>query len=302
MVALWTAPVLAADTLISGYLDVTGHARVQGTGFCVGEGCGSAGMNPIGVTAHGASPQFTLEDTGTDLSVRLHTDAAGFVVDVGGNIAVVVGANGNVGIGASNPVRQLDIVGESNATAIRVSRVPGIEAPATRSLIELRNDGPPQLRLDNTSNAVTWLAGHSGASFALNRSANTGIELLLTSAGNLTIKGTLTQNSDRDAKRDVTVVSSETVLAKVAALPITTWRYKEDDSGAQHLGPMAQDFHAAFGLGEDERRISPMDAAGVALAGIKALAAQLQHKDAQIAELQAAMAELRQALADMTRK
>jgi len=38
------------------------------------------------------------------------------------------------------------------------------------------------------------------------------------------------------------------------------------------MGPMAQDFHAAFGLGRDNKHIATLDTSGVALAGIQALA------------------------------
>lgn len=38
-----------------------------------------------------------------------------------------------------------------------------------------------------------------------------------------------------------------------------------------HVGPMADDFHAAFGLGADEKRVSPNDLAGLALAAAEAL-------------------------------
>jgi len=37
-----------------------------------------------------------------------------------------------------------------------------------------------------------------------------------------------------------------------------------------HLGPVAQDFHAAFGLGADDKHIATVDADGVALAPSRA--------------------------------
>ena len=57
----------------------------------------------------------------------------------------------------------------------------------------------------------------------------------------------------------------------MAALPLAEWSYKSDGSQIRHAGPMAQDFHAAFGLGADERHITALDAAGVALAAIQGL-------------------------------
>ena len=82
--------------------------------------------------------------------------------------------------------------------------------------------------------------------------------------------GTWTNNSDRDSKVEITSVDSASILAKVASLPISTWRYKVEE-GQVHLGPMAQDFHAAFGLGMDNKHIATIDEDGVALAAIQAL-------------------------------
>jgi hypothetical protein len=83
--------------------------------------------------------------------------------------------------------------------------------------------------------------------------------------------GTWTSVSDRNLKQDVAPVDGRAVLAKVAAMPVSTWRYRTEVSGARHLGPMAQDFHAAFGLGDSDRAITTVDADGVALAAIQGL-------------------------------
>lgn len=61
------------------------------------------------------------------------------------------------------------------------------------------------------------------------------------------------------------------ILNLVADLPISTWRYQWEDPQVRHLGPMAQDWAAAFGLGEDNTRIPLVDANGVALVSIQAL-------------------------------
>ena len=79
--------------------------------------------------------------------------------------------------------------------------------------------------------------------------------------------------SDRNLKENVQPVSPEDILRKVEALPIATWTFIEESSGT-HLGPMAQDFHAAFGLGNTDSGIATVDADGVALAAIQALAAE----------------------------
>lgn len=87
----------------------------------------------------------------------------------------------------------------------------------------------------------------------------------------LTAGGVWTNGSDRNSKTDFIPVDARTILDKVAALPVTEWRYKGEADGVRHIGPMAQDFKAAFGLGHDERHIGTVDADGVALVAIKAL-------------------------------
>ncbi|QLE70463.1 tail fiber domain-containing protein [Streptomyces rectiverticillatus] len=61
------------------------------------------------------------------------------------------------------------------------------------------------------------------------------------------------------------------VLDKVSALPIGTWRYSWESPGIRHLGPMSQDFTAAFGLGRYDTSIDCVDINGVALLAIQAL-------------------------------
>lgn len=110
--------------------------------------------------------------------------------------------------------------------------------------------------------------------------------------------GSWTTMSDRNAKEDFQPVNSMEVLNKVAALPVTTWKYKSQDASIRHIGPTAQDFHAAFGLGETDTGITAIDADGVALAAIQGLnqklTEELKRLDAENAELRRELAELKQ--------
>jgi Chaperone of endosialidase len=101
------------------------------------------------------------------------------------------------------------------------------------------------------------------------------------------LNGNTQPTSDRNYKRDFEPVDAEAVLAGVVELPIQTWSYREDDPRVRHVGPMAQDFAAAFAVGDDDRHIHTVDAGGVALAAIQALAARLAAAEALIEELQA---------------
>jgi trimeric autotransporter adhesin len=69
-----------------------------------------------------------------------------------------------------------------------------------------------------------------------------------------------------------------------------TWSYIAQRRGVRHIGPMAQDFAAAFAVGENDTTINSIDADGVALAAIQGLNAKLERENA---ELRAALAQLR---------
>ena len=101
------------------------------------------------------------------------------------------------------------------------------------------------------------------------------------------INGRLSSDSDRNLKTNINLVDADDVLAKVVDLPISTWNYKVDEKGATHMGPMAQDFRAAFNLGTDDKTIFSIDKDGVALAAIQGLNKKVESKDKEIAELKA---------------
>jgi hypothetical protein len=92
--------------------------------------------------------------------------------------------------------------------------------------------------------------------------------------------------SDRNLKRDIVPIDPAAILAKVGELPISTWSYIDQPTGVRHLGPMAQDFHARFGLGDDDRTYNSVDAHGVALAAIQALDRLVKQQQIQIRALE----------------
>ena len=111
---------------------------------------------------------------------------------------------------------------------------------------------------------------------------------LLESLGN--IGGQVAKNwlspkpgSDRNIKHDIRPLTTEGVLAAAKAVPVSTWRY-DDDPETVHIGPMAQDFKEAFGVGDSDKHIYAVDMFGVALASIQALAAEVDALKAQLAE------------------
>lgn len=87
------------------------------------------------------------------------------------------------------------------------------------------------------------------------------------------------------------------MLAQVLRLPILSWQYRNEKESVRHIGPMAQDFHSAFHMGDDDKTISTLDSQGVALAAIQGLHRQIQEKDAHIQVQQQQIDALSQRLA-----
>jgi endosialidase-like protein len=101
--------------------------------------------------------------------------------------------------------------------------------------------------------------------------------------------------SDRNRKENFLAVNGEDLLGRLRAVPVTTWNYIAQGTQVRHMGPMAQDFNAAFGLGEDPLYINSADLAGVTLAAVQALelrTAELAGKTREVEELKARVARL----------
>ncbi len=133
-----------------------------------------------------------------------------------------------------------------------------------------------------TPGAFVWFRGGTHANGQYDAGSG-GEELMRLNASGLTVRGTIVSSSDRNVKENFEPVNPREVLEKVAALPLSRWNYKEDPSH-RHLGPMAQDFHAAFGVGPDDKHIATVDADGVALAAIQGLNQKLETRSQEAGE------------------
>ena len=125
----------------------------------------------------------------------------------------------------------------------------------------------------------------------INATAITGTHGVFT--GNVQVTGNVVANafitsSDRNAKESFAPVDPREILARVAAMPIQRWNFKQE-TDTRHIGPMAQDFFAAFEVGTDERHIATVDADGVALAAIQGLNQLLGEKETALSALRADM-------------
>lgn len=113
----------------------------------------------------------------------------------------------------------------------------------------------------------------------LNTAALVGCELAPNS-------GTWSCASSRMVKEGFEDTDAEDVLGKVAGLSIQRWRYI--GSAVEHIGPVAEEFRQAFGLGVDSTRIDGVDADGIALRAIQALERRTVALQEGLAALQAA--------------
>jgi len=142
------------------------------------------------------------------------------------------------------------------------------------------NDKPNQFKVVADGGIVLTLSASGMSNATLNHGD---------SAWNIT--------SDRNTKTALQSVDPREVLKKVVEMPLSTWRYKEQEMDYRHMGPMAQDFYAAFHLGPSDKSISTVDADGVALAAIQGLNARLDDKDREMAQRDSEIDALRDKLA-----
>ena len=212
-------------------------------------------INSVGLNDDGQG-QFTVSDGIIASNLVLNGNSISFPTRTGANVTVDAGGdfifNGNV---------QLTSLGfiafPLNSSATLSAATNGIHI----------NGGLQE-------NGYTSILGDEGVSGSLR-------------VGNM-IYGTLYQPSDRNLKTGFATVNSARILDQVTRLPISSWNYKTDGA-TRHIGPMAQDFYAAFNLGVDDKHIATVDEGGVALAAIQGLneklQAELKRQDAENAKL-----------------
>ncbi len=146
----------------------------------------------------------------------------------------------------------------------------------------LRANGGIRLRVSTAANGNTPGAG-----------GNVGCDLTIAVP-------TWTCASSRTLKHAYEDVDGEDVLARIAATPVTTWEMIGDTTRIRHMGPVAEDFYAGFGLGLGPTAIGMGDIDGVTFAGVKALAVRTDALAADAALAQADVDALRADLASAT--
>jgi hypothetical protein len=196
------------------------------------------------------------------LSPRQKLSAVPYALQTRG---IRVDNDGRVGIGTSSPSTMLHV-----------------DAPAEMDALRVRVGTTTALRVGSNLNLAVR-RGNLSANHPIQVGSNTGNG----NGAHVTTGGVWTNASDRNTKQGFQPVDQREILTRLAEIPITRWRYRGESEQVSHIGPMAQDFHAAFGTGADDRFIGTIDASGVALAAIQGLFMALQQQEAEFLELQA---------------
>ena len=203
---------------------------------------------------------------------------------------MTVTTDGKVGIGKTDPTAMLHVLASNSVIGVSVgsgiyhaieaynSSSPGsgfggsaIYAESLNTGVAGRSrDGQGLLGLTETGVAVAGLVQFNGSGLAGRFD------------GPVLVNGTFSNSSDRDKKANISDVDPRSILRKLVGVPVQAWNYKAEPASVRHLGPMAQDFRAAFQLGTDDKSISTVDSAGVAFASIQALYQLMLEKDRQI--------------------
>jgi len=207
--------------------------------------------------------------------------------------SLVIDSDNDIGIGLLSPSFDLHVQ-RSGAGANDFLKLENTNAAAQTVRFELAN------------NAATWrFEAAPGGGFTFDKVSTVGQEVFIRDAndalgGNatLTVDGSVEADnvvfpSSRAFKTDFVTLDPRDVLAKVAGLEMTSWRFKEDVSGLRHIGPIAEDWASAFPLGGRDTQVSVMDVGGVALTAIQGLNVKIEELEAEKAGLRAEIEELR---------
>jgi len=205
--------------------------------------------------------------------------------------SLYVDDGGRLGLGTSNPLKDVHVL-SGDTPALRLEQDGSVGK--TPRVWDVGGDESRFFILDVTNNSAEPLSVAAGApSNALVVAANGNIGLgtaapaaKLHVSGNAIFDGYIVERSDEASKENFSVIDAQEILAKLAEIPITSWNYIDDAAKSLHIGPMAQDFYAAFGLGMDDKHLGALDVNGVNLAAIQELNRQLIEKNEQIEALE----------------
>ncbi len=267
--ALRLEPNGMSPNVIGGFSGNSVTAGVAGATIGGGGNVGSPIIGPGGPnrvtddygTVGGGVNNRAGNDTGTTGDAGFATVGGGFSNTASGERATVGGGSGNTASGFGSFAAGTQARALGDGTFVWNDRNT-IGAPFA-SDTNLASFGSV-----STTNSF-HVRATGGARFVTNTSNNAGP--YVNPGGTAWNAG-----SHSSLKTDFAAVDPRAVLEGLAGLPLTTWRLRDGEPGVRHLGPMAEDFYAAFGLGDGDRAINTLDADGVAFAAIQGLYSLVQ--------------------------
>jgi len=257
---------------------------------------GSSGFTPQIWDIAGNETNFFVRDVtnGSTLPFRIEPGTA--------SSTVYLDSNERVGIGTAAPTDMLHVRSTGGVASALVEEASAVAA--TRTLMTVRNNGQTRFVIHNTAAAVPAAGGYffaqfdngrfiirpngGGSGFFMDENGN------ITAEANLTVNGVFANPSSRTLKENFQPLDPRQVLARFVEVPITEWSYKGEQM--RHVGPVTEDFQAAFGLGTTGTHIIPLDVQGVTMAALQGLYQIVEVENTRLeqenAELAARLARL----------
>jgi hypothetical protein len=280
---------VSSGTLSDARLSSNVALRSGGNAFT---GNQSISSGVLTVSSPSTSPELHITQTTTNDYTRLRMNVSGFPsweMDVSpgptpllefwnSTLRMVLDYNGKLGIGTASPDSPLHVSSGGSTPQAHFNQTTSGDYARLHLTV---NDGNLwRISVSDTAGSTPGNLEFTTEEFVP--------RMRIDRAGNVYSIGGFNGSSDRNLKENFRTVSPSEVLDKVTALPITRWNFKTD-TGTEHIGPMAQDFYAAFSVGPDDKHIATVDADGVALAAIQGLnqklTKDLEQKETEITEL-----------------
>jgi hypothetical protein len=293
------------STALGYYCTASGDQSIAAGGNCVAAGTGSTAMGGAAAangpysTAFGffttAGGNYSFAEGNYSVAGGMYSVAMGDGCHADSTYSICMrgssraGGVGSVALGwSATALADYSVaIGKSTYSA-------GTGAYAIGSNVSANDDG--SFVLGDYTNGVPLLSGgikHSfGARFAggyrLYSDSTTSVGVVVFAGG-----GSWNSISDRRKKENFTAIDGEDILDKVGAMPVTQWNYKSQPTTQHHIGPMAQDFYAAFHLdGTSDTTINTLDIDGINMAAIQALKKRTDELRTAVDEISAMKKEM----------
>jgi len=221
-----------------------------------------------------------------EASAQYSTVSGGQLNEASGAFAAIAGGRNNIAKGA------FSFAGGQSARANHDCSFVWNNASSDRNgQVKIRAHGGVHLQINQDGNNNIWVDFREKVDFP----GRVGIPKIIDTSTGAYLNGGSGQwvnASDKNMKENLVAVDGQEILDKLAGLSISTWIHKNEPA-VRHIGPMAQDFYGAFGIGGDDKAISTVDADGVSLAAIQGLYQLVKQENAElknrIARLEAAI-------------